>query len=440
MSEQKFEIYYIGLKSGITEKIALEGLSGLLNIEDLAARKIIRRTHSVLSSGLTETKAQQYLKAFNAVGLEVVIKQCTIQLNGITDSEPTESQHHAFSQPTSAAYLGASIEFKGAGFEYFKIWIVNIFLTIITLGIYSAWAKVRNKQYFYGNTIVEGSSFHYTAKPIAILKGRLIAFAMFAVYSGINQVNPLLGGVVFIILMSFFPWIIVRSLKFNARNSVFRNVRFNFDAKAKDAAIVFLLWPILIPLTLGLIMPYIWYKQSKFFVNHSSYGTSSFEFSAGVKDYYKIFLNIFLVLFGFAMVIFVLINVLGLTDSPELQQQIVPFFVPVMMLVYLFIFAYSATALSNLFFNATTIQAHGFNAKLQLPQMAWLYFSNTLGIVLTLGLFIPWAQVRIAKYRTSCLTLNMNGSLDNFVNDEQQQVSALGEQVGEVFDMDVSIL
>ncbi|MEX1058239.1 MAG: DUF898 family protein, partial [Natronospirillum sp.] len=44
------------------------------------------------------------------------------------------------------------VAFNGRGGEYFGIWIVNIALTVLTLGIYSAWAKVRNKRYFYGNT------------------------------------------------------------------------------------------------------------------------------------------------------------------------------------------------------------------------------------------------------------------------------------------------
>ncbi len=30
--------------------------------------------------------------------------------------------------------------FTGNGGEYFRIWIVNLMLTIVTLGIYSAWA------------------------------------------------------------------------------------------------------------------------------------------------------------------------------------------------------------------------------------------------------------------------------------------------------------
>ena len=47
--------------------------------------------------------------------------------------------------------------FSGKGSEYFSIWIVNIALTIVTLGIYSAWAKVRKMQYLYRNTALAGS-------------------------------------------------------------------------------------------------------------------------------------------------------------------------------------------------------------------------------------------------------------------------------------------
>ena len=53
--------------------------------------------------------------------------------------------------------------FRGTGGEYFGIWIVNLALTVITLGIYSAWAKVRTRRYFYGNTYVAGHAFDYHA-------------------------------------------------------------------------------------------------------------------------------------------------------------------------------------------------------------------------------------------------------------------------------------
>ena len=64
--------------------------------------------------------------------------------------------------------------FTGSTKEYFKIWIVNALLTIVTLGIYSAWAKVRNKRYLYNNTWVNGASFEYHGKPTKILQAYFI--------------------------------------------------------------------------------------------------------------------------------------------------------------------------------------------------------------------------------------------------------------------------
>ena len=70
--------------------------------------------------------------------------------------------------------------FTGTGGEYFRIWIVNIALTIVTLGIYSAWAKVRTNRWFYGHTLLDNSPFSYLATPMQILKARLITLIAFA--------------------------------------------------------------------------------------------------------------------------------------------------------------------------------------------------------------------------------------------------------------------
>ena len=51
---------------------------------------------------------------------------------------------------------------------------MNIILTILTLGIYSAWAKVRHKKYIYGSARLNGAGFEYLADPAKILKGRMI--------------------------------------------------------------------------------------------------------------------------------------------------------------------------------------------------------------------------------------------------------------------------
>lgn len=65
--------------------------------------------------------------------------------------------------PAPAVPQPLRVRFCGSGSEYFRIWIVNLLLTIVTLGIYSAWAKVRTLQYFYRNTQLGGRASTTTA-------------------------------------------------------------------------------------------------------------------------------------------------------------------------------------------------------------------------------------------------------------------------------------
>ncbi|MDR1854861.1 MAG: DUF898 domain-containing protein, partial [Azoarcus sp.] len=58
------------------------------------------------------------------------------------DAEPAPVQPAA-----DEAVVEHRLQFTGSGGEYFRIWIVNLLLSILTLGIYSAWAKVRREQY-----------------------------------------------------------------------------------------------------------------------------------------------------------------------------------------------------------------------------------------------------------------------------------------------------
>ena len=120
-------------------------------------------------------------------------------------------------------------EFSGKAGEYFGIWFVNLLLSIVTLGIYSAWAKVRTERYFYGHTRLAGASFEYLASPIAILKGRLIAYA-FVITLGLAarfSIGLYIG--LFVLLFALMPMIVVWSLRFRARNSAWRGVNFRFD-------------------------------------------------------------------------------------------------------------------------------------------------------------------------------------------------------------------
>lgn len=54
-----------------------------------------------------------------------------------------------------------SFVFHGTGERYFLICVVNVLLTIITLGIYLPWALMKCKRYLYANMEVNGQRFSY---------------------------------------------------------------------------------------------------------------------------------------------------------------------------------------------------------------------------------------------------------------------------------------
>src|SRR5438046_9692730 len=108
-------------------------------------------------------------------------------------------------------------EFTGTAAEYFRIWIVNLFFTLATLGIYSAWATVRKRRYFYGSTRLDGDSFDYFASQKAILNGRIIAVAIFAIYALAGALYPQPRYAFCAALVLAFPSLVGRALAFIPR-------------------------------------------------------------------------------------------------------------------------------------------------------------------------------------------------------------------------------
>ncbi len=318
-------------------------------------------------------------------------------------------------------------EFTGDAVEFFKIWIVNICLTIVTLGIYSAWAKVRTYKYFYGNTILAGSSFEYLASPITILKGRLIAFALFVIYSVATTFFPLSAIIFTLAFLFVLPWLVVKSLTFRARNTAYRNIRFDFKNNYSAAAVTFILLPVLIVFTLGLIVPYMVFYQSKFIIENNMYGKEGFVFKSKGIEFYKIYLM--------ALLILVIGGVLA-----ALAAQLHPFMLAVIMApVYFFVFAYLKTKVANLVYNSTTLKDNQLASSMQPNEVFVLYFTNAVAIILSVGLLIPWALIRMARYRAEKLQLHTKEGLDHFVAGQQAAVSATGEEMGEVFDVELGL-
>ncbi len=464
------------------------------------------------------------------------------------------------------------VVFTGRTSEYFGIWIVNLLLSIITFGIYSAWAKVRRKKYFYNNTLIDGVGFDYHANPIAILKGRIIAFVLFVVYQVLAGFNPILAVILFIIFMIALPWIVCRGLLFNARNSSHRGLRFDFDGKYGEAALVFIGYTLLTVVTLGLAIPFVAQRTQKFIIDHHKFGLSHFKMEALVKDFYKIYLVIFLIpLIGIIAAIAIPqyakykekasqaaahqtqqttiepsfgmqadMNVGGFikvanTDAIEVpadqntmteaelaeenaalaieqeesaqyesadaaqenmsDEEILKDLSPeeraeydrlmkafegeaansetdvttpkkdplkyafggiadkwgtaaaivlgllglLLYLAVIFSFAaYFKSRIQNLVFNNTTLDHIGFFSNQRMRDLVWLYVTNALALMFTFGFATPWAQIRMAKYRADHLSLTGETDWDKFVGEKKESSKAMGEEIADMFDVDLS--
>lgn len=344
-------------------------------------------------------------------------------------STALSAEQDSQAQPTIIPF-----QFRGDGAEYFKIWIVNLLLTILTLGIYSAWAKVRSNRYFYSNVYLEDESFRYLAQPMQILKGRLIAVGFFVIYLLAAQFSTLVGVGMLALLTLATPFLVVRSLAFNLRMTGYRNIRFRFDAGYGAAVMALLVWPFLGVLSLGLLYPYAMLKAHQFIVRNAAYGTTSFGYEATAWAYGRIFLYFLGILLTAGLLSLVI----------DFLFQPAPFVViatgVVMAMGYLVALGYFTVALTNLYYTSAGLGVHGLSADLEIPGYLRIFLTNALFVVLTLGLYLPFAQVRMARYRAEHIYLLANGSLDDFVAAERSQVNALGEEMGEVFDFDIGVV
>ncbi len=339
--------------------------------------------------------------------------------------------------------------FTATGAEYFRIWIVNLLLTLVTLGIYSAWAKVRRQRYFYGNTSLAGSAFEYSGQPMQILKGRLIAVAALLVYSGVTHLYPLAIFVLAPVLAFAVPWVVVRSRKFQMQVTSWRNIRFHFHGTYPQALAAYIGWAIVAIITLYMMMPHLLYKRMRFLLAETSFGKQKLGFEKTVGPYYRMYfvtLLLGLALFvGVFIVMGIIAAIVGIASgvfkgqqqpSPNVSAAIGMVTGIVFVLAFLPLFASFEKKFVNMSFDGLRIGPHQVRCQLETHRLVKLYLGNILGMIVTLGLFYPWAQVRRLRYHLECLSIDAAGPLDGFVDEADRYTSATGEELGEFFDVD----
>lgn len=377
-----------------------------------------------------------------------------------------------------------ALRFTGSGSEYFRIWIVNLLLTLVTLGLYYPWAKVRRLRYFHGNTLVGEHPLGFHADPKKMLRGYVLVAVLLGMYSLAGQYSPAAGFVALVVVAAVWPALIKSSMQFRLANTSWRGLRFRFRGSVGGAYAALLpffvpalvlvgalvavpeeqqppSWfgPLMLVVVLGfmLLAPWCWWRLKKYQHDHYAYGREQTTLSAGAGSFYGLFLKTFGVALLASTLLGVLVAVLigiaaalgvGAGWSPGRfgPGAIVFFAVGVLafvlglLVVQLVPRPYFTSRMQNLMWSATASRHVGFESALRFWPLFGVTLKNWLLIVLTLGLYWPFAAVAVQRLRIEAVTLLLEVDPQTLEDGARAvEGEAAGDAAGDLFGLDIGL-
>jgi uncharacterized membrane protein YjgN (DUF898 family) len=314
--------------------------------------------------------------------------------------------------PPCAAAPCRPFHFRGDGASVFGIYIVNVLLVLATLGFYTPWARVRTRRYFVGQTEFEGDRFAYHGTGAELFLGYLKAFLVLGLPLMALNVIPLFAGtgellaslLVYAVTAVFIPLAIVSGRRYRLSRTSWRGIRFSLRASSMDFVKLYLGGALLSVLTLGSYYPAWIARRQAFLVSNMYFGNRRFGFAG---------------------------------DGRPLRR---PFWRAVLLLL-------PTAGLSWLWFSAArhryfaeqmTFGAARLHSTMTGGALLGLTLSNLVLVVGTIGLALPWAWVRTARFTMGCLTVEGDLDLDAIVQ-EAQHASPTGEGLASFFDADFDL-
>lgn len=377
-----------------------------------------------------------------------------------------------------------TIHFTGSGSEYFRIWIVNLLLMLVTLGLYYPWAKVRKLRYFYGNTFVIGHPLGFHGNPRQMLRGFLLVSLLMVLYGVAGRVSPISGAVAGLILAALWPALLRSSLQFRLSQTSWRGLRFHFTGSLKSAYMV-LLNPMLIgvgvmmlsgilmafvprglgkavvPMVLSGVMvlgslalaPYMIWRIKRYQHAHYALGQLQTTFKATYRNVLAIFLKTGLLTLAAATGLVLVGGLLGLVlgggqigTRPDPRQllsglsMMLPVVAGYILLTQVIVAPYFSVHLQNLVWTQTGNRMVRFKSHLRWPDMAGLALKNWLLIMLTFGLYWPFAAVALARARLQAIVIHTRQDPDMLVGQARQaSTNATGDLAADLVGIDVGL-
>ena len=385
------------------------------------------------------------------------------------------------SQRHYSTALGASklhFEFSGTGFAYFKIWALNLILTLLSLGLYYPWARVRRLRYFYANTQFDGDALAYDGEPIVLARGYGL-LAILAAMGGAASYYSMWGGVAALVfLAALAPWLLHASLRYRLSHTRWRGLRLGFTGTQKQAyqAILPLSGAIAAVLALALLIPWnktppawlgycavalaivclgiapwlAWnFKQYQH--KHFTLGRLKSRFKATAQDYFQLFLQIYL----FKVIVISIATSLAVdwlrTKVPSgaglhigapstIGTTAMLYCAAVLLTLWLFVRPFARARLQDIAWTQTGNDSLRCVSALRYRTLLWLGLKNSLLMVVTLGLYWPFAAVATARLRIESIHIKTPVDPNILVSSAQPRAGkSLANRPRQLWDWDIGL-
>jgi len=294
-------------------------------------------------------------------------------------------------------------------------------------------------------------NFSYHARGLQIFIGRVIVFGLLLALSASQFVSIGLYFILLLVFLGFFPWLICRALMFNARVSSYRNVRFNFDGKYGGALLSYIVLPIVSVFTLYFLSPVVTNNQQDFTINNHQYGNRRFRFRADMGPYFAAYF----IALGIGIVLLIAVTLLstgmmmgsmealGSVDPENLGPEFFVFIVGLYISLFIGIipaFLFYQARMRNLAYNNMILDdRHQFRSEVRARDYIGIVLSNAVVVLFTLGLMMPWARVRMARYLASKTTLIAGGPLDVYSGEVGDEVGVVSSEYFDMEGIDIGI-
>jgi uncharacterized membrane protein YjgN (DUF898 family) len=388
------------------------------------------------------------------------------------------------------------IRFTGSGSEYFRIWIVNLLLTVLTLSLYLPFAKARRLAYFQGNTIVGGHALGFHGNPWKMFRGYLLVLALGITYSVASKLSTTAALVAVGALAAVWPALWRASLQFRTANTSWRGLRFRFKGSLNDAYNAML--PTFLPAVLmvllgvneanhpaegadpeivrastermGLVMalimlaafaaaPWLMARIKAYQHNHYAYAAEQTRLGVGAGSFYGLSFRLLgvsvltmlaslVAAVGLAVAVggFALLQSVFSGDGMGrgAGAAVAMAVVAGIAVFYLAMFAvpgpYLTSRFQNLLWGHTSSAHIAFRSDLRLWPLLKVTLVNLLLTVITLGLYRPFAAVATARLRLESVSLTVAGNVDDWVSTESAKMDdATGDLAGDFFGIDLGL-